>query len=432
MDSNNTYQYQNFRLIAGLVILAGCSFIFVKESTVKKHKETFNQLVNNLNYRHTKSLKQFEHNSNKIIVNSNDSDNLEYTSNKRIIKLKSRPELGLNYHPGLDTFNPHRKYSIIIVNRPNPKDTIAYQINVPISCQAWISIGYGCFVAIINDPSTETNQTQNFQTIINNNLLLKNQVESSSVVLLEIQNTNKTYTKQLSQVSRLFVAEFLKLSMSRDDFKMVEQNSYLITSDVDLYPLSTELYHDVDHDWYLVNPSGNPDRDGHVNRFNRLVLKDGETEKVRNGYIYLALSCIGAYVKMWEDMILISGFDIKTFNSTGIIEFIEKSKDEILSQSPNQKKVDWYMDQIVASRLISRYGNQHGWESVRLRHKGMTNSGRVDRGNLRDNSFDAKIEDSLKTQYRDSHVCRQVFDNACFWKIHDMLKSRLSTYRVKS
>ena len=90
------------------------------------------------------------------------------------------------------------------------------------------------------------------------------------------------------------------------------------------------------------------------------------------------------------------------------------------------------MDQLVSSRLISKYGNKHGWETVRLRNKLYSPMGRVDRGNLRDNTFDARVEDTLKTPFRDSHICRQIFDNSCFWKLHEMLKPRLSVYDLKS
>ena len=105
------------------------------------------------------------------------------------------------------------------------------------------------------------------------------------MILLNIQNHDRSYTKSLSQVSRLFVSEFLKLAMSREEFEVAGTESYLITSDVDLYPLSTQLYHDVDHDWYLVNPSAYPGADGHVAKF----------VGSNKGYVYVALSCIGAY-----------------------------------------------------------------------------------------------------------------------------------------
>jgi len=122
---------------------------------------------------------------------------------------------------------------------------------------------------------------------------------------------------------------------------------------------------------------------------------------------------------------------INVFNATGIVKFIKNSKADILAHKPDQKKPDWYMDQLVASRLISKYGDKHGWDTVRLRHKQNSPSGRVDRGNLRDFSFDAKVEDTLKTPFRDSHICRSIWDNKCFWKLHEMLKPRLSSYNLK-
>ena len=117
---------------------------------------------------------------------------------------------------------------------------------------------------------------------------------------------------------------------------------------------------------------------------------------------------------------------INVFNATGIINFIQNSKSNILADNPKTIKPDWYMDQLVASKLISGYGDKHGWDTVRLRHKLHTPMGRVDRFDLRDNTFDARIEETLKTPFRDSHVCRQIHDNSCFWRLHEMLKSRLS------
>lgn len=210
--------------------------------------------------------------------------NAKNTSTTRFITLRNRPDLGLNYQSKANTFNPKRKYAVIIVNRPEERETISYLVNLPIACQTWLSIGYGCFVAIINEPKTETDQTTVLQNFIYNALFSKNQIEPSSMILLNLQNHDRSFSNSLSQVSRLFVSEFLKLSMSREEF-VVAGDSYLMTSDVDLYPLSTQLYHDVDHDWYLVNPSAYPGEDGHM----------GKHVKANKGYVYVALSCIGAY-----------------------------------------------------------------------------------------------------------------------------------------
>lgn len=153
----DTFHSHRFLFIAVIIVL--CSIIFLNQSSFqlldKRHKRNapkyppsiFN-LKNNLPVSNTTVIKHSFQNSTNFKIT------------KRVIKLKSRPELGLNYYTGLDIFNPHRKYAVIIVNRPYPTVTIAYQINVPVSCQTWISIGYGCFVAVVNNPLSETNQTE--------------------------------------------------------------------------------------------------------------------------------------------------------------------------------------------------------------------------------------------------------------------------------
>ena len=180
--------HTQLKFLSCCLILVGCYFIGVKQLAVEKNYTDYSNLVLSLG-KSSRDLSTrlglggnvefFEKSDDGVkypypygVVsqnwNSDSAENniLEKTAIPRLITLGDRSDLGLTYQPNAKTFNPKRKYAVIIVNRPDELETIAYQVNLPIACQTWISIGYGCFVAMVNDPKTETNQTTTLQNLI--------------------------------------------------------------------------------------------------------------------------------------------------------------------------------------------------------------------------------------------------------------------------
>lgn len=106
------------------------------------------------------------------------------------------------------------------------------------------------------------------------------------------------YTVKIAQIGRLFVNKFLRYTSSPTEFEEIKR-IYMITTDVDLLPLTAKSVHDYSHDWYIINHD------------------IWEPEK---GRIYFALSSIGAFINIWETFIVESDYpEISSFNGTGII-----------------------------------------------------------------------------------------------------------------
>ena len=229
----------------------------------------------------------------------------------RMITLQNRPDLGLNYHDNANLLSNKQQYAIIVSNMITTHSTIGYFFNIPITCQTWRQIGFGCFIVIPyyqKDPDVI-----NAIDIVKNNLVKWGQEFPGSIIILEMQVSEEQQdrTVQISQVVRLFIAQILKYSMSTEDFATIQNTIYLITTDVDLMPLSTKVFRDLSHDWHLVSPISVNESKG----------------------LYVLLSCIGASLGVWNYLMNESDFNnVQHFNSTGIVQVCDQEKQKILEK----------------------------------------------------------------------------------------------------
>ena len=117
----------------------------------------------------------------------------------------------------------------------------------------------------------------------------------------------------ISQVSRIFIGHLIKYSTSVHEFNLLKR-VYLVTTDVDLLPLSTKLYSDLSHDWNILNPLN--------------------IDKIHDK-LYVALSCIGGTVGVWNSLINESEIaPLAVYNSTGIVSVCEAEIKGILEKKP--------------------------------------------------------------------------------------------------
>ena len=84
-----------------------------------------------------------------------------------------------------------------------------------------------------------------------------------------------------------------------------------MTTDVDLYPLSSRKYLQETYDWNLVN-----------------VISYGKKN------LYVALSCIGARLEIWEKLTSEDDYGVDCFNSTGLFKMMEIEAEERLKKDP--------------------------------------------------------------------------------------------------
>ena len=79
-------------------------------------------------------------------------------------------------------------------------------------------------------------------------------------------------------MSRLFIGHLIKYTVTPIEFERLK-HVYVVTTDVDLFPLSTKIYSDYSHDFAIINPL-NIDKD--------------------HNKLYIALSCIGGSLGVWD------------------------------------------------------------------------------------------------------------------------------------
>ena len=169
----------------------------------------------------------------------------------QFVNLQDQTEHGFYYQKNANIMNANSRYAVIVANRLTAGSEIKYTFNLPIACMAFIEIGYGCFIMIpYHDEGLEVVKAHN---LISETLANWNKLNKALVIVMHIYVENKDKVVQFSQCSRLFVPGLVAQSCSESDAKSLD-NVYLLTTDVDLLPLSTKMYHNNAYDWNLINP----------------------------------------------------------------------------------------------------------------------------------------------------------------------------------
>ena len=136
-----------------------------------------------------------------------------------------------------------------------------------------------------------------------------------------------------------------------------------------------------------------------------------------------AWSCIGGSLSVWNALVDESEIaPLKYFNAEGIRKICWDEEVAIKERKPDTKKVGWYMDQILSSKLLRNYLDKYGWHRFRSRTKGDP-SGRVDRAHLSNNKYYEILDLFKKEPFKDSHICRGAYTNQCWWSIYKLMES---------
>ena len=64
------------------------------------------------------------------------------------INLKDRKDLGIEYYPRANVMSDQNRYAIIVAHEMIAKGSVQYTFNIPVTCMAWMQIGYGCFIVM--------------------------------------------------------------------------------------------------------------------------------------------------------------------------------------------------------------------------------------------------------------------------------------------
>lgn len=218
---------------------------------------------------------------------------------------------------------------------------------------------------------------------------------------------------QLSQISRIFVPKLIKLGLTEEQFHEAKQTVYLMTSDVDVVPLSVRIYHDFSHSFYIVNH---------------------EIWRPENKEILFSMQSVGGFLGAWHTLIKDSDYPhIEFFNAIGIVKFIQQERGKFLEEirtdktdvnhylhDLNETVVDWHLDKIIASRKMAEWAEKFGWKNIKARNKENTPDSRVDRRlymqwEIDDDEHHFRI-------YKDAHIFRRIYNNLHWYKVYHLLK----------
>lgn len=301
---------------------------------------------------------------------------------------------------------------VIVVNRPLEFERCDYITAMPVACLTWMQFGFGCLLVSVADENYNDNKFQELNRLITDTLLKFNQLHVSdnypgtSVVHLEMIIKNPKKVIQMTQNARLFISKILKMSMTAEQFEAAN-GLYLITSDSDYIPLSTPMYHIYHHDWNLIN-----------------VLQQ------EHSMLYVAMSCVGGYLNNWEELLDLSQYeqDLEIFENSidpkwsgeNILKIMAK---EQIKLKDNSRDIEWFLDQYLLSKLLKDYGNHYGFsKTIYLRNPSQTSNLRLDRGHIKRKQWDKNNDLKYTHLFKDSHFCREIWHNNCWWKLYFALK----------
>ena len=411
-------------ITACLGLVTGLLYFFEFQSSIPKHTRRYLDPklgADQVNYESIDEVEELQLNegsipdfykigkSEKEIQQLQDKmdDYKENYPGPKFITLKDSEELGLSFYPTANLISSNQKYAVITSNILTKNTGVQYFFNIPIACQAWRAIGYGCFIII---PYSDRHpEVEKGVEIVKDHCLKMNKNYKGSVVILDMKVEKQARVIQMAQIVRLFAAHLVKYSTSEREWNLLK-NTYFMTTDVDILPLSTKIYHDSSHDWNILSPNGN---------------------NQEQNYLYMALACIGASADSWtritEENKLLTKIDrvYQKFNSSGIIELADTKKRQILSRNPGKKTVNWYMDQILAGVLIKDYLNKFGWSKETL-HENFELHNRIDRKHAEENKWALWVDKSMLSPFKDTHICRQTYAPSCFWNVIQVLSPLLA------
>ena len=372
------------------------------------------------------------------------------------LELFDRPDLGIKYTKTANIISSNQRYAVITADTIRKGTPISYFFNLPFTCLGWKNIGYGCFIIlpyVEEDSAEDSAHTKQAIKLVKQNLIkfMENDKQTGSVIIMDLKVDKNRPEKlvQVAQVIRLFVGNLVKYTLvdrpELDDttqneilFNKIKNSVYIITSDVDFIPLSTKIYHYPMYDFSLMNGAvGN-----------------------------IKLSCIGASLAVWEflhrherekssktgesedlyeydeDHIyerksLYEKSLLKTnhFNSSAIIEMSDKDIFKNNQQvpyrdnQPSKQKLEWYMDQSLATKLLKKFANEFGLNKIHQQSSAQKNLRRGDRKMVAENTWSQFVDDFManREDFKDSHFCRANFGNECWWSFYNLLKRLLSS-----
>ena len=231
-----------------------------------------------------------------------------------------------------------------------------------------------------------------------------NHQDTGNIVILYLKSSTPENIIQVAQISRLFITHYVKYTSTAEEYAEKLQETYFITSDVDLLPLSAKYYHQNSYDWNLVN-------------IMRSHSEDNEID--------IALSSVGALARTWYQTIPEKKYGVEFYNDTGLRKMtaferkaeIGKKGEKVLKGMPskaNIPNVDWCLDQTLISIWIEEYAKEFGWDSISPKKQEFYKL-RVNREHNGDAGvWDDQVDLQVHSEpWKDSHFCQEAYMTRC-------------------
>ncbi len=273
----------------------------------------------------------------------------------------------------------------------------SYVFYLPLTVKAWLRVGFESVVVLIGTPKQWTQYT------ITNFILIDLIKMGAILIFLDAAEVNQL---SLSQTSRLFVP-YLPMWDGKQD-------TYILTSDADLWPLKAASY-------YL--PDGKSILSLNSECCGQFIHKT-KTFKM------IPMANIGMSVRTWRNVINMKRNRSHSLTAESIITYFEQEFGDI-ARKPVHKGVNngWYMDQLLASKQVATFDeknrDKHNKSTVAYVAR-LTYSDRIDRSTW----LVPKGNYALKYKL-DAHLLMHGYTDKNWMKLRPLLRLMYSKDDIK-
>ena len=287
--------------------------------------------------------------------------------------------------PGLTVIgeiHPKNKYAIFGCTLQTTGNVYQYAFPLPLTALAWNRIGYKSIVVLVGRKDVWTGKPQ-AKLIVDKLLEL-----DACVVFMEASETSQT---MISQVSRIFTPVILANVMN------ISMDTYVITTDSDLWPITSTLY---------TLPS-NKDILSTNSNCCRAFAHKGKKYKM------LPMANIGMKVSSWVKLIMAGRKNITIpVDSMTIKEYLRAEFGNIVDKKVKKGgNLGWYLDQRLVSILIQSRASLLNL-TVEYRPRKVRKD-RIDRSRWKPNNLTGK---------KDAHIIHLIFRKENWNRILPLIK----------
>ena len=256
------------------------------------------------------------------------------------------------------------KYAVFSSTMHN-KESLNYMFDLPLTTLAWERIGFKSLVILVAD---------NMDVMTNKKVLYIMSTLFQLQAVVVVMQSHKNFAVMISQVSRLFVP-YLVDSRCIDDMTSWE-DTYVVTSDADLWPLDKNIY---------IFPDNNTD----VLCLNAHCC--GDFLHHERSYSMIPIGNIGMRIRTWRSVTRRRGF--VPLGVDGMITYFSREFGTVATSAIEKgENLGWFMDQQMISILISDWSRRENRASRVNYVRRDVGRDRIDRSAWRPYTIDGAVD----------------------------------------